>query len=206
MPNYGQIGSTAGGLIGGPIGAGIGGLVGGAVSLIAGAGQKKKGRALINQPYPEETIPTEVTQAAAEGLPAQQYAQAMKNIQRQQAAAISQSQDRRGGLATIGRTQLATDDAMGKLDAANAAARMHNQQRLGTWKDKIWQANVKDKYNRDYNYGMSLLGAGNQNFTSGLDKIGGGLGLIAGGGGFKGLFGGSNNGVTDYSGGGNYTA
>lgn len=189
MPDYGSAGATAGGLLGGPIGAGLGGLVGGAISLFTGAGQKRKARNLINQPYPEYKIPTEVVQAASEGLPSEQYTQAMRNVQRQQNAAISQAQDRRGALGVIGKTQQASNDAMLNLDVANAKARQQNQMRLGTYRDKAWDWNVKNKYNRDFNYGMNLLGAGNQNFSGGLDRLAGGVGLLAGGGAFKGLFG-----------------
>lgn len=189
MPDYSSAGATAGGLLGGPIGAGLGGLLGGAIGLFTGASQKRKARNILNQPYPEYKIPTEVTQAASEGLPSEQYAQAMRNIQRQQSAAISQAQDRRSGLGAIGKTQQLSNDAMLNLDVANAKARQQNQLRLGTYRDKAWDWNVKNKYNRDFNYGMNLLGAGNQNFSGGLDRIGGGLGLLAGGGAFKGLFG-----------------
>ena len=181
MPDYSQMGGAAGGLIGGPVGAGIGSLAGGLLGLLAGGSQKRKGRSLINQPFPIQQIPTEVTQAAAEGLPAEQYNQAMRNIQRQQSAAIQAAQDRRGGLQAIGRTQLVTNNAMGNLDAQNAQTRQRNQLRLGEWRDKVWQSNVKDKYNRDYNYGMQLLGAGNQNTNTGLDKVGTGLGYLGAG-------------------------
>ena len=44
-------------------------------------------------------------------------------------------------------------------------------QMLVIGKTNLGKNNVRDKYNRDYNYAMSLRGAGNQNFTGGLDKI-----------------------------------
>jgi hypothetical protein len=165
----------------GNTGAGIGSILGAGFSYFTGRKQKKEGNALINQKFPEYQIPTEVTQAAAEGLPSEQYAMAMKNIDRQRMASIAGSQDRRGGLATIANTQQIANDATGKLDVANAQARQANQLRLGQYKDKQWQTNVKDKYNRDFQYGMSLLGAGNQNTNTAFDKLGAGLGMIAGG-------------------------
>lgn len=188
MPDYSAIGGTAGGLIGGPIGAGIGSLFGAGIGLITGNKQKKEGRDLINQPYPEYHIPGEVTQAARSGLPSEQYAQAMKNIERQQNAAIAATQNRRAGVSAIAKTQQLTNDATLNLDVANAKARMTNLQRLGGYRDKAWDWNVRDKYNRDYGYGMQLLGAGNQNTNTGLDKLGAGVGLLAGGGAFNGLF------------------
>lgn len=188
--NYSSIGGTAGGLVGGPIGAGIGSLAGGLIGLIAGAGQKKKGRDLLNQPHPTYHIPGEITQAANEGLPSEQYAQAMKNIQRQQVAAQTSAQNLRAGLGMIGQSQQLSNDAGLSLDVANAQARQKNQRVLAQYKDKAWDWNVKDKYQRDYNYGMQLLGAGNQNTMFGLDKAGAGIGMLAGGGAFKGMFGG----------------
>lgn len=194
MSDYSSTGAAAGGLIGGPIGAGIGALAGGLIGLFSGNSQKKKAQALINQPYPEYHIPGEITRAAAEGLPSEQYQQAMRNIQRQQMASIAQAQDRRMGLSAIAGTQQRTNDASLNLDALNAKTRQQNQFRLAGYKDKAWQWNVQNKYQRDYNYGMQLLGAGNQNTMAGIDKIGAGIGYLAGGGAFKGLFGGGSGG------------
>ncbi len=165
-----------------------GSILGAGISLLTGGKQKRQGRALINQKYPEYGIPSEVTQAAAEGLPSEQYAQAMKNINRNQVAAMGSAQSRRAGVGMIGKVQQGTNDATGDLDVANAKARQQNQLRLGEYKDKKWKLNVKDKYDRDYNYGMQLLGAGNVNSTGGMDKLGAGLGMgaIAGAGAFKG--------------------
>ncbi len=200
MADFSSIGGAAGGLLGGPIGAGIGSLAGGLLGAITGAGQKNKAHNLLNSlQFPNEQIPYEVTQAASEGLPSEQYNLAMKNIQRQQNAAISNAQDRRGGLATIAKTQQISDDAMGSLDAKNAEARMQNQKALGNWRDKVWDNNVKQKYIRDYNYAQSLLGAGNVNFTEGLDKGIAGVGLLGYGGAFNGKGGGSNSSIPNYA-------
>jgi len=168
------------------------GLIGGITGLI----QMGKGRKLLNSlQYPTETIPDEylqgqnqANQMAQQGLPSEQYNQAMRNIQRQQLAALRYSNDRRGGLAVIPQIIQGSNDATLNLDAQSAAMRLQNQRYaigegnlVGGIKRDIFDKNIRQKYNRDYGYGMSLLGTGNQNFVGGLDKLATG-GLIAAGG------------------------
>ena len=163
--------------------------IGGVVSLFTGASQKRKGREMLKQigDSPTESVPDEIVQnqklatlRANTGLPSQQYNQAMKNIQRQQMMALNKANDRRGGLLTIAGNQQAANDALGKLDVADAVARINNEKTLmsvnntlGGWKDKVWKNNVLDKWNRKYQYAQSLVGSGNMNFTGGLDRIAG---------------------------------
>ena len=162
-------------------------LIGGLVSGIIGAGQKRKGRKMLREigDGPQYEIPDEITNAAATGLPSEQYNQAMKNIQRQQMFALSKAQDRRGGLGALGGIQQTSNDAMGQLDAQNAQARQQNQRVLAGYRDKAFDWNKKRPYEQKYQYGMSLLGTGNQNVASGIDQgITGagyiGLGLLGG--------------------------
>lgn len=177
------------------IGGGVN-LLGGLFKGLVGGGQKKKGNKILNGlQYPTEQVPGEeienqnlARQQAATGLPSEQYANAMKNIQRQQLVALRGAQDRRGGLASIAGIQQGTNDATLNLDAKNAQMKVANQQnlmntnnRLASWKDKVWQNNVMGKYNQQYNYGMGLLGAGNQNVAGGLDQATAGFGRIAAG-------------------------
>lgn len=183
-----------------PVTAGlIGGgakLLGGLFKGIVGGGQKRKGRKLLNSlTDPVEAIPQEeienqnlARQQAATGLPSDQYANAMKNIQRQQLVALRGAHDRRGGLGLIGGIQQGTNDATLNLDVADSKQRIANQNnlmnvnnRLAGWKDKVWQNNVKDKYNRDRSYAMGLIGSGNQNVASGLDDAISGAGMGANG-------------------------
>lgn len=173
--------------------------LGGIIKSVVGFGQASKGNRLLKGlVYPTETIPTEITDAAATGLPSEQYNQAMKNIQRNQLVALRGSQDRRSGVALISNIQQGTNDATLNLDAKNAEARQSNQFRLASWKDKVWQHNVRDKYNRDYDYAMKLKGMGNQNLYGGVDQIAGGAALGASGGLFGG--GGGKNNTPSYSG------
>lgn len=191
------------------------GLIGGISGLI----QKHKGKQLLNSlVYPTEAIPTAIQEnkALAEnsanlGIPQEQYNNGLKNIQRQQLLSMRAGLDRHGVLGSLAGITQAGLDATGKLDAADAAARMNNQKTLigvnntyGNWQNKVWDNNVRQKYLRDYNYAQSLIGYGNQNEIGGLDKIASGaaqFGLTGGFGGRK--RGTSTSSVYDYSGGDN---
>lgn len=176
---------------------GGGQVLGGLISGLIGGSQRRQGKRILkNNPYPAYEIPQEAVQAASEGLPSEQYTQAMKNLQRQQTAAITAAQDRRSGLAAIAKTQALTNDAVGSLDVANAQARQMNQQRLAQYREKAWDWNKRQKYLETRAYGMGLLGAGNQNIVSGIDKGIAGLGYIG-----YGLFG-DKNGSKSNGGGG----
>ncbi len=174
---------------------------GGIVKLIVGAGQKRQGKNILKGlTYPTEEVPQEeienqklLKQQSATGLPTEQYANAMKNIQRQQLMALRGAHDRRGGLGLISNIQQGTNDATLGLDAKDAAMKVANtnayvagNNRLASWKDKVWQQNVLGKYNQQYNYGMGLLGQGNQNLVGGIDQTLAGAGTAAYG---AGLFG-----------------
>lgn len=175
------------------------GLVSGLISGIAGIGQRNKAKKALNQlQYPTEQLPEELTrnqnmaeQMAGQGLPSEQYNQAMKNIERQQLMALNNAHNRRSGLIGLGGIQQRGDDALLNLDVANSQQRIANQRNLmsvnsqvaGVKRD-LFDKNVRDKYNRDYGYNMSLLGSGNQNLFGGIDKGVAGLGGI-----LSGLFG-----------------
>lgn len=215
MPGIGQdaISGASTGAAAGPWGALIGGTLGAVTGLFQKASAKKW---LKNNPYPVEQLPSEVTenqnlarQEAATGLPSEQYADAMKNIQRQQLTALRGAQDRRGGLGILPSLQQGTNDATLNLDAKDASMKLANERNLmnvnnqvANWKSQLFKSNVRDKYNRDYDYRMGEQGAGNQNLTGGLDKIFAGLfgGSMTGG---KGLFTNSKS-TTGFGGGGQW--
>lgn len=180
------------------IGAGAQGLSA-LINGVTGIFQRAKGRRLLKQAgeSPTQYIPPEIirnqemaTINANNGLPQEQYNQAMKNLQRQQLMMLKGSSDRRGGLLTLAGNQQAFNDSLTNLDVQNAKARIQNQNTLyginnnvAGWKDKIWQNNVKAPWERKYQYAQSLIGSGNQNATTGLDQLGAaGLQYAAGGG------------------------
>jgi hypothetical protein len=187
--------SLASGVGGNTQGQGLANIGGGLISGITGFFQRRAAKkALAKLHRPEYQIPDEILrnqkmaeQAANEGLPSAQYNQAMQNIQRQQNRGISAAADRRGGLMALPGLQQQANDALLGLDVKNAQARMANQQKLyginaqvAGYRDKAFDINKMQPYERDYQYNMGLLGAGNQNLVSGGEKLLGGAGeLIA---------------------------
>ena len=185
--------SLSGGGSGGA-GQGIANIAGGLIGGVTGYLQKRKAKKLLQAAgdQPLYNIPQEIfrnqKQAelnAQEGMPSQQYNNAMKNIQRSQTNALSGALDRRSALMALPRLQQQASDAYGNLDAKDAAMRTQNQQTLynvgnttAQYRDKEWNTNKMQPWQRKYNYGMQLLGAGNQNFTSGLEKLVGGIGQM----------------------------
>lgn len=196
----------------GAVSQGIGSLI----NLGVGIAQRAKGKKLLKQlgEAPAESIPNEILQNQKQaqlnanvGLPSEQYNNAMKNLQRNQMIALRGASDRRGALSILSNSQQAMDDGTLKLDVADANARMQNQRTLyginntvGNWRDKIWQNNVNNPYMRKYQYAQSLLGAGNQNATTGADQLAGAGALFIGSGSFGGgnKNDGSNWGLTGY--------
>jgi hypothetical protein len=99
----------------------------------------------------------------------------MQNIQRQQQMALRGAQDRRSGIGLVGSIQQGSNDAQGKLDAANANARLANQRQLmgvnnqvAAYRSRDWRQNEANR-SRNYDYGMQLLGAGNANIMGAVD-------------------------------------
>jgi len=172
----------------------VGGIAQGAGALIQGISgllQKREGNRLLKRAG-EEKVPTELIenqrlskQMAGEGLPSDQYNQAMRNIQRQQLMALRGAHDRRGGLGALSGIQQQSNDALLNLDVADANKKLENQRfamgvnnQVGNFKHGIWE--------RKYNYAQGLRGYGNQNIVGGLDKLVAAGGSIAYGGGLNG--------------------
>lgn len=170
------------GSVAGPWGAIAGGLLGAGVGLLQKA---KANKWLKNNPYPIETLPTELKQnqemaqlRANTGLPSEQYNNAMKQLQRQQLFSLRNASSRGGALALLGGLNQQANDSIVNLNVADANARLANQNQLmgvnnnvASVKRDLYQNNIRNKYNRDYDYNMQLKGAGNQNLIGGIDKI-----------------------------------
>lgn len=181
------------------IGAGVGALAGVASSMY-GASQMRKAAELAKENQrPTEVVPDSINQNAKllevyanNGMPAEQYNQAKQNIARNQNATIQASSDNRGGLMVLPQVQQQSNDAVLNLDVANATARRQAQQQqiqqnnvLGTWQDKVWGWNKQQKYLEQAAAARAMLGAGQANLWSGIDRtVGSGLklaGTIGGG-------------------------
>lgn len=175
-------------------------IIGGVVGVLAtgynvysGAHQKSKAKkelAKLNEEEPVEKIPQEIMQnqelaslRSKTGLPSEQYNMAMKNIQRQQARTLRAANDRRMGLNVLSSVDDNAQRAIGNIDAQNAIARQNNEKvsmdvnnQVGNWKRGVYDRNVRQVWNRNFDYNMGLLGSGNQNIqnsiASGLNLAG----------------------------------
>jgi hypothetical protein len=181
------------------------GVVGTAATLITGGVQKHKANkalADLNRNQPIETIPQEILQnqelaslRSKTGLPSEQYAMAQKNIERQQARSLKAAMDRKMGLNLIGTLDDNANTAQGNLDVANAQARLGNEKTLmnvnnqvGNWRKGIYDRNVRQVWNRNFDYNMALKGQGNQNIANGINS-----GINLAGTAITGAMGGSNS-------------
>lgn len=193
--------SGSGGQGGGGIGQSTANMASGLLSGITGFFQRRKAkRELAKLHRPEYTVPNEILQnqkmaqqAASEGLPSQQYNQAMQNIQRQQNRALTAAGSRRSALMALPGIQQQANDQLLNLDINDAQAKMANRQRLyginsqvAGYRDKAFDLNKLTPYNEDKNYYMGLLGAGNSNLLAGADKFLGGAGMMVDSGGAQG--------------------
>lgn len=197
----GSLSSSGGG--GQGAGQGVANIGSGLLSGITGYFQRRKAKKMLKGlQQPTYVIPNEILQnqkmaqqAAAEGIPSQQYSNAMRNFRQTEADALASARDRRSALMALPKIQQQTSVNIGNLDAQDAAVRQQNQRTLyginsqvAGYRDKAFDINQMRPYQRDYSYAMGLLGAGNQNLLSGADKIiagGGQLMYGAGGGGGK---------------------
>lgn len=167
-----------------------------AAALQAGSGILKGGigiwqnikanKALKKLQYANMSIPTAIEENkkqaeidASVGMPQEQYNRAINNIRSNQINSLMAGNNSRTGIGLIAAINDSANDATAQLDAADAAARAANKRNLqgvnseyGQWQQKVWQNNVKDKYDRDYNYNMGLKGAGWQNIIGGVDRLG----------------------------------
>lgn len=181
------MGSAGGG--GGNAGAGAANIAGGLVSGVTGFFQRRKAkRELAKLQRPTYEIPNEIMQnqkmaqqAANEGLPSEQYNQAMQGIERRQSQALSAAGSRHGALMSLPGIQQQSNDQTLNLNVQNAQAKMNNRQQLyginsqvGGYRDKAFDINKMQPYKEDKNYYMNLLAAGDQNLLGGADKILGG--------------------------------
>ena len=99
----------------------------------------------------------------------------MKNIQRQQARTLKAANDRRMGLNVLSSVDDNAQRAQGNLDVQNAIAREKNEKvlmdvnnQVGNYKKGIYDRNVRQVWNRNYDYNMGLLGSGNQNISNSI--------------------------------------
>lgn len=183
--------------------------------LSAGIGFIQRGQAnkwLKNNQQPIEALPSEIKRnqelseiRANTGLPSQQYNNAMRNIQRQQLMSLRAAGQMGGGkaLSILGGINEQGNNAVGDLDARDAQMRLDNEGRLigvnnnvANWKSQLFDRNVRQKWQRQWEQMMGQLGSGNQNIVGGIDGLASaGIGLIG-----SGKTGGASDGSADGSG------
>lgn len=161
------------------------GVLGTGYGIYSGARQQAKAKkelAKLNATQPIETLPTEIKQnqelaslRSKTGLPSEQYSLAMKNIQRQQAKTLRGATDRRMGLNLLASVDDTAQRAQGDLDVQNAIAREKNERvlmdtnnQVANWKKGIYDRNIRQVWDRNYDYNMGLLGSGNQNVANAI--------------------------------------
>ncbi len=197
------------------------GLVSAAIKGSTATAQRKESKRIFKEigEFKPETVSQEQwdNQKQAEinaqnGLPSEQYNQAMRNIQRQQMQALSGAQDRRMAGSLIPAIQENSNNAIGSLDAKNAMARLNNQKflagvnnQIASTKGRIYQGYLAN-FLRQQDYARKLQYAAQQNKNSAIESGVGGLTSLGGmmGGGSSGG-GGFNMGAQSTAGEGSYT-
>ncbi len=143
------------GSVAGPWGTLIGGVVGAGVGLYGAYTQNE-----ADDNRPKYEIPSEIKanlsqaqQQALQGLPEEQKAQFIKNMQRQTAYGLGQASSRKAGLIGISGMNQQNNDALENLSVADAQARMANQDKLSgarsqmaDYKGQEFQINQENPY------------------------------------------------------------
>lgn len=174
----------------------IGAVVAGGTAIYGvaeGSNQKRRARhqlEALDRNKPNETIPDEVLQnqqlakiRSNTGLPSEQFNMAQKDIQRQQLRSLRGAADRKMGLNLLPTIDDNAQRATENLNVANANARQNNEKilldvnnQVGNFKKGLYDRNVRQPWDRQYEYNMALKGQGNQNIsnaiTSGVNLAG----------------------------------
>lgn len=172
----------------GLFGAGLGAL-GGLVQTFIGASERKKGLRMYNQAennFPEYTPApqyAENTRLAAmlamQGMPAEQYQQAVQGIGRSQQFGLNALQTRGGTIADIGQIVQGGADASTRLGVASAQMKLQGIQNLeqanlqqAQQQQQAYNINKLQRYLMRLGMASSLMQAGGQTLSSGINQLG----------------------------------
>lgn len=164
--------------------------------IYSGIRQKNKAKKeleRLNREKPIETVPQDVLDnqqmakiRAQTGLPSEQYNQAMKDINRQQSRSLKRATDRGMGLGLVAALDDNANRAIERLGVENAKARTQNERvlmdvnsQIANWKKGIYDRNVRQVWDRNYDYNMGLQGQGNQNIANAINSAIGLAGTLA---------------------------
>ena len=135
-----------------------------------------------------------------QGLPAEQKAEFVKNLERSQQNAMKQSASRKGGLLGVQASTSQMNDQYTNLTSMDAAARKESELRkqaniqnargaIAGAEDKQFAVN-QQYYNQDLDSANAMIGAGMQNINQAIDTAGGAamgaMGTMGGGSGGSG--------------------
>jgi hypothetical protein len=119
---------------------------------------------------------------AMSGMPAEQYAAAAGNIERNQTAALEAVKRRGGNISNVNAITSGANNAYLNLDAANAQMKLRNQanlmnanQVMATYEDKAYNINKLQQYLMRMGIAGGLMTGGNSNIAgavSGLAQLG----------------------------------
>lgn len=167
----------------------VGGLSGG-FKAYQGYKQRKAGeKAMAGLVQPEYKIPDELyanlsdaEKKQVEGLPAEQKAEFVKNIERSRQSSLKASADRKGGLLGIQESARNETDSYNNLVQMDASARKQSQleKEAAIRSARGDLANAKNmeygiregQYDQQLNAAQSNIGAGMQNFMGGITQLG----------------------------------
>ena len=158
-----------------------------AIKGIVGAAQGFKGRNILkNTTRPDYEIPEEIKQnltqaqlAELEGLPAEQKAEYLKQINRSASSALANSSNRMAGISGLGGILDSQNNAFSNLLSMDAQARDRNRantsmarNQMASYKDNQFQLNKMDPFMNKVAEGQALTGAGIQNTMGAIDDVG----------------------------------
>lgn len=169
-------------------GAGLGALSG-LVQTFVGAHERHKGMKMYEQAqqnFPEYTPPSEyaanqrlAAMLAMQGMPAEEYTQALQNIGRSQQFGLNALQTRGGSIADVGQITQAGADASTKLGVASAEMQRQGIQNLeqanlqqAQQEQQAYNINKLQRYLMRLGMASSLMQAGGQTLAGGINQVG----------------------------------
>lgn len=163
-------------------------LIGGIQAIKGAKDLKKLQRPVYEIPDEIKQNMTEAELMALEGLPAQQKAQYVQNIQRSLQSGMKGLQSRKAGVAGITDLVQSQNDAFSNLVSMDAVQRQQNQMvaqqrrsEMAQYKDKAFDINKIAPYYEKAQAAQANIGAGLQNIVGALD-MGAAVSAYGGGG------------------------
>ena len=168
----------------------IGAMVQGTAGIVQGIHgliQRSKGRDMMDElsdtpeyQNPEERLENVRTaeRLALQGLPEEQKLQYLERMQQSQAGRLGAMKTLSSGLrgmSAIGQEQREMNKNLLSMDAQaryqNIQNMIHQKSLYADAKDNEWSINEYQPWVRDYNQAQAMIGAGEQNFSQGINTV-----------------------------------